>query len=53
MGGDVLKLNKKFTKKVNCAVKQVNKNGLLLSDGQYFISAYLTPEAYAAFSKSS
>ena len=46
--GDLLKINKKYKGPLKCAIKETYPN-LLLTDGSYFISAYLTKEAYDRF----
>lgn len=50
VGGDPLKLDKKYKKSIRCAVREVSPQ-LLLTDGQYTISGYITKEAFALYSK--
>jgi len=50
VGGDPLKLDKKFTKPIRCAVREISPQ-LLLTDGQYNLSGYITKEAFANYSK--
>jgi hypothetical protein len=45
VGGDTMKLNPKFTRPIKCAVKETYPN-FVLHDGNFFVSAYFTPEAY-------
>ena len=49
-GGDPLKLEKKYTKSIRCAVREISPN-LLLTDGQFQISGYITQEAFRLFCK--
>ena len=47
-GGDSLKLDKKYKKPMRCAVRDVSPK-LLLTDGQFLLSAYLTKEALSQY----
>ena len=50
VGGDPLKLDKKYKKSIRCAVREIEPQ-LLLTDGQYTISGYITKEAFALYCK--
>ena len=50
VGGDPLKLEKKYKKSIRCAVREVEPQ-MLLTDGQYTISGYITREAFVAYNK--
>lgn len=48
VGADPLKLDKKYKKSIRCAVREVTPQ-LLLTDGQYTLSGYITKEAFALY----
>ena len=50
VGGDSLKLDKKYKKSIRCAVREIEPQ-LLLTDGQYTLSGYITKEAFALYCK--
>lgn len=50
MGGDPFKLDKKYKKPIRCAVREVTPQ-LLLTDGQFNLSGYITKEAFALYCK--
>ena len=45
VGGDPLKLDKKYKKPIRCAVREVTPQ-LLFTDGQYNIAGYITKDAF-------
>ena len=45
VGGDPLKLDKKYKKPIRCAVREVTPQ-LLFTDGQYNIAGYITRDAF-------
>jgi len=45
-----VKLDKKYKKSIRCAVREVSPQ-LLLTDGQYTLSGYITKEAFALYCK--
>ena len=48
--GDQSKFPKAFTKAIRVSVKEVSPN-FLITDGQYYMSAYFTEKSYKQFRK--
>ena len=50
VGGDPTKLEKKYTRSMRCAVREVSPQ-FILTDGQFLLSGYITKEAFTLYTK--